>query len=82
MGIVVQFPRVRDRRYIQKQASFLAGQRPDVAEKHLRAAIKVQRDTMQRRGIAPEAIDEQLRAVELAIRAALWSEVLTPGGAA
>jgi hypothetical protein len=55
---------------------------PATAEKHLRETLRVQADTMARRGILATTIDIEIRALECAVRAALWRQVLTPGGAA
>jgi hypothetical protein len=55
---------------------------PATAEKHLAAQLDVQRATMVRRGIVPDLIEKQLRALECAIRTELWRVMLTPGGAA
>jgi hypothetical protein len=54
---------------------------PAAGERYIQRQIQVQRETMERRGIAPEVIDAELKALEAAIRAALWQIVMrVPGG--
>jgi hypothetical protein len=52
------------------------------AEKHLAHQLQIQAETMARRGIDPEAIENEIRALECAIRAELWHVVMSGGGAA
>lgn len=49
------------------------------AEAHLQRSIQVQRETMERRGIAPELIARQAAALEAAVRAAYWGVIFGTG---
>jgi hypothetical protein len=51
------------------------------AEKHLAHQLRVQADTMKRRGIAPDLINAQIRSLETAIRREVWRVVPLEGGA-
>jgi hypothetical protein len=79
MAEVVPFPRCRDRRYVRKQAAVMASYSHPAAEKFLQTQLDLQTRTMAKRGIAPELIAEQVRALECAIRAELWRIVMQPG---
>lgn len=68
MAEILPFPYARRRGFIRKQAAFLGAIREDVAEKHLRQQLKVQRETMERRGIDPDRIATELRTAELILR--------------
>lgn len=81
-GRVIPFPLARRRVFIQRQAAAMARFSHRGAEKHLAEQLRVQRNTLTRRGVSPERIEAELRAMELAIRAELWRVVLLPGGAA
>jgi hypothetical protein len=81
-GLVLPFPRVRDRAFVRRHAALMASYSANAAEKHLSTQLDLQRRTMVRRGIDPSSIHEQVKALEAAIRAELWRTVLTPGGAA
>lgn len=78
MAMVVPFPAVRRRRFIAKTAARLAAQSPAAAEKTLAATLRRQIASMSRKNIAPDLIKRECRALENAIRAALWHAVLTP----
>jgi hypothetical protein len=79
---IIPFPTVRRRAFVLKHAARMASLPHKTADKLLAAQLDVQRATMARRGIAPELVDEQMRALEIAVRSELWRMVLTPGGAA
>ena len=81
---ILPFPRTRNRAFVLRHAARMADLSEATAEKHLAAQLDIQRTTMARRGIAPELVEVQLRALECAIRCELWREILTPdsGGAA
>lgn len=78
MGIVVPFPRARDRSFVRRHASYISTLKADRAERYLAKQMQIQADTLARRGIAPEVVAEQVKALESAIRAELWRVVLTP----
>jgi hypothetical protein len=52
------------------------------AEKHLAYQIRLQAETMHRRGIASDLIVTQTKALETAIRCELWRVTILEGGAA
>jgi acetyl-CoA carboxylase alpha subunit len=52
------------------------------AEKHLAHQLQIQAQTMAKRGIVADVIEEEIRALESVIRAELWYVVMTGGGAA
>jgi hypothetical protein len=82
MAVILPFPRVRDRRFVTRHARRMADLCTAAAENHLATQLDLQRRTMLRRGIDHTMVDEQIRALEMAVRAELWRVVLTPGGAA
>ena len=82
MSRVLPFPRVRHRPFVAKHASNVAAMGETAGERYLGQQLQVQRQTMLKRGIAPDVVDKEVKALELGIRAALWRIVLTPGGAA
>jgi hypothetical protein len=81
MGEVVAFPRARDRRFVRKHAANVASMDPRLGERYLAQQLLVQRQTMVRRGIDSDAIETEIRALELVIRAKVWQLVLTGGAA-
>ncbi|MBB5754344.1 DUF6074 family protein [Prosthecomicrobium pneumaticum] len=82
MSAVVPFPRTRDRRFIRRHALRMAESAPSTAEKLLAHQLRIQTDTMRKRGIDERLIEQERRAIEGAIRGELWRVVLTPEGAA
>lgn len=82
-AVVIPFPRSRDRRYIRRHAAHMATASTTAkAEAHLQRQLTIQRETLQRRGIDADIIRAELQAVEGNIRAACWTILLAPGGAA
>ncbi|GGC70776.1 DUF6074 family protein [Chelatococcus reniformis] len=82
MAEIIPFPRTRNRRFILKHAGNIAGMSAAQGEKYLaNTVLKVQRETMLRRGVGSPVVEQEMRALELAIRAALW-RVVMEGGAA
>ena len=78
---VIPFPSTRRREFIRRHASRMAAL-PAMAEKHLAYQLRVQAETMERRGIAPDLIAAQVRGLESAIRCELWRVTILEGGAA
>lgn len=68
---VIPFPRNWNRLFVQKHAAHIARLPEKTAEKLLAHQLQVQAQTMARRGIAPETIENEIRALESDIRAAL-----------
>jgi hypothetical protein len=76
---IVPFPAHRRGRFVAKQAARMADLSPAAAERHLQQQLKIQGDTMARRGISEDLITEQRSRLEKAIRTDLWRLVLCPG---
>lgn len=76
------FPLTRRTHFIAKQARRVVALSPAAGEKHLLAQVQIQRAALARKGIAAAIIDREAAQLESAIRAAIWSAVLRPGGAA
>jgi hypothetical protein len=76
---VLPFPLTRRRDFILRNAARLGDAAPKTAEKLLAHAINVQVETMARRGIAPDMIAREARALENAIRAELLRLVVLEG---
>lgn len=82
-AIILPFPRSRDRRFIRRHAAHMAQARTAAkAEAHLARQLGIQADTLQRRGVVPDVVRAELHAIEGNIRAACWTLLLAPGGAA
>ena len=81
-AILFAFPLTRRTHFINKQARRVVALSPAAGEKHLLAQVKIKRDAMARKGISAEIIERETAQLESAIRAAIWSAVLRPGGAA
>ncbi|MFZ2068390.1 MAG: DUF6074 family protein [Xanthobacteraceae bacterium] len=78
---VFPFPIVKRADFIARQAAYAASLKRESGEAHIHRQIETQRAVMQRRGIAPGLIEREVRALENAIRAALWREVFAGGAA-
>ena len=61
-AIVIPFPLTRRHAFAARHAEIIAGLKPKSAKRHLEHQLQVQRETMQRRGIAEELIDRKLTA--------------------
>ena len=75
---IIPFPAARRVGFVRRMARLLAGYRPDAAERTLSAQLDAAHQAMLRRGVAPEVAAREVRSLELAIRARLWTIV---GGA-
>jgi hypothetical protein len=71
---VVPFPRIRHQSFVQKHAQALVMMSAPAAARYLQRQLKVQSDTMERRGIDPAVIAREMAALERAIlsEAACW----------
>lgn len=81
MAEVIPFPLARRRKFIARQAEHAAEMTPDAAIRYLQYQLKVQRDAMQRKGIAAALIHRELQSMDQAIRAAFICQRAQPGGA-
>ena len=74
---VLPFPILRRHGFVQKQASHAACMNPDASARYLEYQIQVQRDAMQRRGVAEELIARELKLMEAAIRREVQDSIST-----
>jgi len=81
-AIIVPFPSVRRRPAICRCAAYMAQLDANGAEGHLKAQLTILERRLRKAGLADEVIQTERKAYELAVRAELWRQVLTPGGAA
>ena len=79
---LIPFPAVRRVGLIRKLARLMASYSPEGGERALYARLNVQYNAMVSRGLSPELIERELRALELAVRAKLWTIVRQGGDAA
>jgi hypothetical protein len=81
---VVPFPLIKRVHFVRRTAARVAEASPKTAEKLLAVAIQQQADTLTRKGVAPNLIAREVKALESALRAQLWHLILRrpPGGAA
>jgi hypothetical protein len=79
--MIIPFPSIR-RGSLRARAETLLSYSQKGAERALAAQLKASRAAMERRGIDPELIDRDLRALELAIRSEMWRIVMQSGGGA
>lgn len=82
MGVIQPFPRARHRPFVLKHAGNVSCMGQAAGDRYLAQQLDVQRKTMAKRGVEPDLIEAEIRALECAIRAELWRLILTPGGAA
>ncbi len=78
MARVFPFPLNRRVDLIRKQAEFYARSNPKAAENQLTHLLDVQRSALVRKGVDPVSADNEVDALEGAIRADVWRLVLTP----
>jgi len=62
-AIVVPFPLTRRHGFAARHAEIIASLKPKSAKRHLEHQLRVQRETMRRRGIAEELIERELSAI-------------------
>jgi hypothetical protein len=75
---VIPFPGVRRAAFIRKQAAHMASLSQAQGDAHLRQQLRIQAETMRRRGIDEEVIKCEVKAIESAVRAELWRCIFTP----
>ncbi|EKS28155.1 DUF6074 family protein [Afipia felis] len=80
MATILPFPLASRRVMIEKQARYAAELNPDAAERHIQQQLKVQADSMRRRGVDEDIIARELRCMETAIRSALCRASMGLGG--
>jgi Family of unknown function (DUF6074) len=79
MAQIVPFPLTRRRAFIAKQANHVSWMRPAAAEKYIQYQVKIQGDTLRRKGISEDLIQRELTCFEIAVRVALHRSLI--GGA-
>src|SRR5262249_57120646 len=62
-AIVMPFPLTRRHGFAARHAEIIASLKPKSAKRHLDHQLKIQRETMQRRGVAEELIERELKAL-------------------
>jgi hypothetical protein len=75
---IVPFPADRRRAFIHKHAAIMARCSPVKADAHLRQQLRVQAETMRRKGISEDVVADEVRRLETAIKNELWTCVLLP----
>lgn len=78
MAEILPFPLARRRDYVRRQAAWFLKQDERAGERNLQHQLDVQRQTMRRRGVSPDAIEREIGALEGVIRAEVWRRVLAP----
>jgi hypothetical protein len=82
-AVVIPFPLARRLDLIHRQAEYAICLRPEKAEQHIARQLQCQADALHRRGVSNDVIAHELKAMEAAIRAAMWNVVFdVPGGKA
>lgn len=81
MSEVVPFPLSRRRPLVNRCAAKMQALSPVTAEKHLRETLRVQIETMCRRGIRPELIGREVASFGTAVRSALCRSRRSDGAA-
>jgi hypothetical protein len=74
-AMIVPFPMANRRSMILRQAQYAAMLSPAAAERHIRQQLKVQAQTMRRRGIDERLIAREIDCLEASIRATLLRDV-------
>jgi Family of unknown function (DUF6074) len=79
-AVVIPFPLARRIDLIHRQAEYALCLKPEQAEQHIARQLQCQADALHRRGVSDDIIVHELKAMEAAIRAAMWNVVFdTPG---
>ena len=74
-AVIVPFPLANRRSMILRQARYAAVLSPVAAERHIRQQMRVQAQTMRRRGIDESVIAREIGCLETSIRATLLRDV-------
>ena len=80
---LIPFPLARRLDLIHRQAEYALCLKPEKAERHIARQLQCQADALRRRGISDNTIARELKAMDAAIRAAMWHTTFdTPSGKA
>jgi hypothetical protein len=78
-AVIIPFPQARRVHAVGRIAERMARAKSrEKGEDVLVAAIRKQRVAMTRKGIAPEIVDRECARLESAVRARLWTIIITP----
>jgi hypothetical protein len=81
VSVILPFPRSRHSSFVIRHARRMAELSRDAGEKYLSQQLDIQAETMRRRGVAPELVEEECNRLEVAIRSMFRHVVLRqPGG--
>ena len=64
---VIPFPLSRRIAFIERHADIISGLAPKSAERHLAHQLKVQREALERRGVAADCIEREIASLHQAI---------------
>lgn len=82
MARILPYPLARRRGLIRKQGARLADMPKREAEKHLVYLLRLQGDTLAKKGVEAAEVERQVAALETAIRCEIARHLVTYGGAA
>jgi hypothetical protein len=72
--------RFRDAAYVRRHVEYVLSRDAEQGEQHVRRNLGAIRRTLEEMGVDKKAIDAEVRAIEAAVRAEIWRQVLTPDG--
>ena len=78
-GTVIPFPLARRRAFVDRHARLIATMRLEAAERYLDRQLSIQAENLRRKGISSEAIEREVAALGVAIRAAMWQAAWVRG---
>ena len=82
-AVLLPFPRSRDVAFVRRHADHLRSCRsPEAADRYLEHQLRIQAQTMTRKGLELWVVEYEIHALEAAIRRELYSSQQRPGGAA
>lgn len=82
MADVLPFPLTARRSFIARQAAAALDMKVESGERHIVRTIQQQADVLTRKGVDPVRVQRETTALEAAIRAAMWRQTFSSGGAA
>ena len=82
-AVLLAFPRCRDVAFVRRHAEHLRAFRSTgSAERYLQQQLRIQAQTMARKGLPPATVEQEVAALEHAIRTEAYRPRMQPGGAA
>lgn len=76
---VIPFPLARRRAFVDRHARLISTMRPETGDRHLDRQLSIQAENLRRKGIPSEAIEREVAALGVAIRAAMWKAAWVRG---